>query len=79
MTRILVDFNTVMQDIECGNRVILGTDDEIADGLLPSLHSGERVTAYDDEMEVEGVVEHQGTFWLAALNWDSLKRYSPAR
>jgi len=73
MKRILVDFNTAMQDVEQGNRVTLGMDDEVARGELPALCPGEHVVAFDDEMEVEGVVEHRGTFWLAALDWSTLK------
>lgn len=79
MEHILVDFNTVMQDVEQGNRVTLGTDGDVAAGELPNLCPGDRVIAYDDEMEVEGVVEHQGIFWLAALDWNSLRRVTPAR
>jgi hypothetical protein len=60
MKRILVDFNTVMQDTEQGNRVTLGMDDEVVSGALPALCVGERVVTYDDEMEVEGMVERQG-------------------
>lgn len=75
MKRIAVDFNTVMQDVEHDNRVILGMDDDVARGELPVLRSGEHVLAYDEEMEVEGVVEHRGAFWLAALEWDTIKRF----
>jgi hypothetical protein len=73
-----VDFNTVMQDVEHGNRVTLGTDEDVAAGELPLLRAGERVIAYDDEMEVAGIVERSGTFWLAALDWDTLKRLANA-
>ena len=76
MQRILVDFNTLMQDIEQGNRIILGTDERPE---LPNLRVGERVIAFDDELEVEGVVEHEGLFWLAALDFDTLKRFTPAQ
>lgn len=75
MQRIFVDFNTVMQDTEQGNRVVLGTDDEVD---LPALCPGERVIAFDDEMQIEGVVERDGRFWLAALDWNTLKRFAPA-
>lgn len=74
MKRILVDFNTAMQDAEQGNHVTLGMDDEVDSGNLPVLCPGEHVIAYDDEMEVEGAVEHRGAFWLAALDWSTLKR-----
>jgi hypothetical protein len=65
-----------MQDVEQGNRVILGTDDRPG---LPHLKEGERVVAFDDELDVEGVVEHEGLFWIAALDWDTLKRFAPAQ
>jgi len=77
MKRILVDFNTAMQDAVEGNHVTLGRDADIASGELPALCPGEHVIAYDDEMEVEGVVEHEGMFWVAALDWATLKRYAP--
>ncbi len=76
MKRILVDFNTVMQDVDQGNHVVLGVDSE---DELSALRVGERVIAFDDEMQVEGVVEHEGVFWLAALDWDTLKRFAPAQ
>ncbi len=75
MKRIYDDFNTTMQDVEQGNHVILGMDDELASGELPVLYPGEHVLAYDEEMEVEGVVEHRGAFWLAALDWNTITRY----
>ncbi len=75
MERIHVDFNTAMQDVEQGNHVILGMDDEVANGELPALQPGEHVLAYDGETEVEGVVEHRGAFWLAALDWGTIKRF----
>jgi len=77
MKRILVDFNTVMQDEAQGNRVTLGRDEEVARAELPALCIGEHVIAYDDEMEVEGVVGREGAFWIAALDWTSLKRFAP--
>ena len=80
MVRVLVDFNTAMQDVEQGGkRVTLGLDEDVASGELPTLRPGERIIAYDDEMEVEGVVEHQPPFWLAALDWQTLRRNVPAR
>lgn len=80
MVRILVDFNTAMQDVELGGkRVTLGLEEDVAHGDLPPLCPGERIVACDDEMEVEGVVEHQPPFWLAALDWQTLKRIAPAR
>jgi hypothetical protein len=75
MKRVYVDFNTAMQDAEHGNHVILGMDDEVASGAIPALQPGEHVLAYDEEMEVEGVVEHRGAFWLAALDWTTIKRF----
>lgn len=78
MKRILVDFNTTMQDVEHGNRVTLGTDEDVAVGELPPLCPGEQVVAHNDEMEVVGTVEHSGTFWLAALDWDTLRRFASA-
>lgn len=79
MKRILVDFNTAMQDVEHGNRVMLGTDKDMSAGELPLLCPGESILAYDDEMEVAGTVEHDGSFWLAALDWSTLKRLTGAR
>lgn len=77
MKRILVDFNTVMQDAAEGIHVTLGRDVEVASGELPALCPGEHVIAFDDEIEVEGVVEHEDVFWVAALDWATLKRYAP--
>jgi hypothetical protein len=63
MVRILVDFNTTMQDVEQGGeRVTLGLDEDVANGDMPALRSAERTIAHDDEMEVEGVVEHEPPF-----------------
>jgi hypothetical protein len=80
MVRVLVDFNTAMQDVEQGGRrVTLGLDEDVTHGDLPALRPGDRIIAYDDEMEVEGVVEHRAPFWLAALDWETLKRTAPAK
>ena len=78
MKHILADFNTVMQDAAEGIHVTLGQDEDVASGELPALHPGEHVIAFDDEMEVEGVVEREGTFWVAALDWATLKRCVPS-
>jgi len=56
--------------------VTLGLDEDVASGELPTLSPDKRTIACDDEMEVEGVVEHQPPFWLAALDWLTLKRAS---
>ncbi len=77
MKHILVDFNTVMQDAAEGIHVTLGQDEDVSSGELPSLCPGEHILAYDDEMEVEGVVEREGGFWVAALDWATLKRCAP--
>ncbi len=75
MQHIYVDFNSTVQDLEHnGTHVILGRDDEMVSGELPVLHPDERVTTYDEEMEVEGTAVHQADFWFAALDWDMLKR-----
>jgi len=79
MKHILVDFNTVMQDEAEGKHVTLGQDGDVVSGELPTLCVGEHVIAYDDEMEVEGVVEREGAFWVAALDWASLKRCAPTQ
>lgn len=80
MVRILVEFNTTMQDVEQGRkRVTLGLDEDVANGDLPALRPAERTIAHDDEMEVEGVVEHQRPFWVAALDCQTLKCLAPAR
>jgi hypothetical protein len=80
MVRILVDFNTTMQDVkQGGKRMTLGLDEVVADGDLPALRPAERTLAHDDDMEVEGVVEHQPPFWVAALDCETLKCLAPAR
>ena len=56
---MFVDFNTIMQDKVQGNRVTLGRDADIASGELPALCPGEHMITYDDEMEVEGMVERE--------------------
>ena len=77
MKHILVDFNTVMQDEAEGIHVTLGQDEDVVSGELPALQVGEPVIAYDDEMAVEGVVEREGAFWVAALDWATLSRCAP--
>ncbi len=74
MKRIAVDYNTVMQDVEHDNRVILGQVGHPTGDRLPPLTEGEHVVTYDEEMEVEGIVEREGKFWLAALDWNTIKR-----
>lgn len=69
MKRIAVDYSTVMQDIEHDNRVILGQVGHPTGERLPPL-------TYEEEMEVEGIVEHRGAFWLAALEWNTIKRFA---
>jgi len=77
MKHILVDSNTAMQDAAEGTHVTLGQDEDVSSGELPSLRPGAYILAYDDEMEVEGVVERKGAFWVAALDWATLKRCAP--
>lgn len=78
--RILVDFNTTMQDVEHdGTYVRLGLDAEMAAGVIPNLDPGEQVIAYDDEMAVHGSVVHQPPFWFAALDWETLTRTAPGQ
>ena len=68
-TRIYVDFNTMAMDPQ--ERVSINSN--LQPDLVAYLQPGQVVTLYDEEMEVEGVVEfnvehHQ---WLAQPYWET--------
>lgn len=65
--RIYVDFNTMTLDLQ--ERVSINTD--IQRDLTTHLQPGLRVVLYDEEMEVEGIVEFDGEHqqWFAQPHW----------
>lgn len=75
LLRIYVDFNTIAMDAQ--QRVFINTD--IQKDLAACLCPGLSVVLYDEEMEVEGIVEfdeaHQ--VWLGQPNW-ATRRDLPA-
>ena len=66
-TRIYVDFNTMTLDPQ--ERVSINTD--LQPDLAAHLQPGLSVILYDEEMEVEGIVEFDGEHqqWLAQPHW----------
>lgn len=69
MNRIYVDFNTTQMDDR--ERVCINTG--IKPELLEQIKEGMRVVFFDEEFEVEGVVEYdpQYGFWLGRLDWST--------
>ena len=74
--RISVDFNTMMMDEE--DRVYIGREGSNQDNqaLLKSLCPGSLVILYDEEMEVEAIVDivefsadHKA--WMGRPNWST--------
>ena len=67
--RIYVDFNTIATDPK--ERVYLNT--HISPTLAQALRPGLLVTLYDEEMEVEAVVEcdEHGQAWLGQPDWST--------
>lgn len=68
-TRIYVDFNTTTTDSK--ERVYINT--QIQPDLAKDFHLGLVVTLYDEEMEVEAIVEfdEHGHVWLGKPNWST--------
>jgi hypothetical protein len=74
--RIYVDFNTMMMDEE--ERVHIGVEGAAYDEweLLESLQPGALVTLYDEELEVEAIVELVASstgqkVWLGKPDWST--------
>lgn len=69
MKRVYVDFNTIQSDEK--ERVYINTGGHPE--LLEWLAENMRLIFYDEEMEVEGVVEYdpQYGFWLGKLDWST--------
>ena len=65
--RIYVDFNTTTMDAQ--ERVSINT--EVQKDLTACLCPGLSVVLYDEEMEVEGIVEfdEEHQVWLGRLHW----------
>ena len=75
LTRLYVDFNTMMMDPDERRVTICAKDSEraIDQDDLAVLTDGERYLLYDEGMEVEAVAELRefpaGWFWLARPEW----------
>ena len=69
MKRIYVDFNTTQSDEKKRVHINTGIQPEILDWLA----EGMRLIFFDEEMEVEGVIEFdpQYGFWLGKLDWST--------
>jgi hypothetical protein len=67
--RIYVDFNTTTTDSK--ERVYINT--QVQPALEKDLYPGLTVTLYDEEMEVEAMVEfdEQDRVWLGRPNWST--------
>ena len=74
--RIYVDFNTIATDSK--ERVYINT--QVQPVLEKALRPGLAVTLYDEEMEVEAIVEFDAHdhIWLGQPNW-STHRDLPSR
>jgi hypothetical protein len=75
MTRVYVDFNTMMTD---GEHVHIRNDSSIQNDpdVARSLHHGSAVVLCDDEMEVEAiVVGEERCVWLAKPDWSTRRDY----
>lgn len=72
--RLYVDFNTVAIDPK--ERVYINPHTQ--PGLIQELHSGLVVMLYDEEMEVEAVVEfdEHDKIWLGQPNWSTRRDLS---
>jgi hypothetical protein len=73
--RIYVDFNTMTMDAQ--ERVFINT--EVQKDLVARLRSGLSVVLYDEEMEVEGIVEfdEEHRVWLGRPNWVTRRDLPP--
>lgn len=77
--RILVDFNTMMQDPE--ERVRINLDVDANSHAASALHPGTIVFLYEpDDLEVEATVEYDDKHkaWLAKPNWSTRRDLSPS-
>ncbi len=77
--RILVDFNTMMQDPEERVRINLSVDANSHAARV--LHPGAVVILYEpDDLEVEAIVEYDDKHkaWLAKPNWPTRRDLSPS-
>jgi len=72
--RLYVDFNTMAIDPK--ERVYINPHTQR--GLMQALHPGSVVTLYDEEMEVEAVVEfdEHDKAWLGQPNWSTRRDLS---
>lgn len=82
LTRIYVDFNTMLMDEQ--ERVYIGRKDSGYNDqpLLQALDQDCRVLLYDEEMEVEAVVElvrfREGyTAWMGKPDWSTRHDLTP--
>jgi hypothetical protein len=80
--RIYVDFNTMMMDKE--ERVYIGNEDSQQDSqtLLGSVEAGMLVTLYDEELEVDAIVdvvqsEKGQRIWLGKPDWSTRRDLLP--
>ena len=75
--RIPVDFNSLMR--YDNQRIELGQEGTWQGDELPRLCSGERIVAYDEEMEVTATVEYDADnhVWLAIPDWATRHYYAP--
>jgi hypothetical protein len=71
MKRIYVDFNTKNMDER--ERVYVNT--RLHPELLDVLKEGERVVVYDEEVQMEAVLEYEADYgeFLGVLDWSTLK------
>jgi len=69
MNHIYVDFNTTQTDEQ--ERVHINTG--IHPELLDQIKEGMRVLFFDEDLEVEGVIEYDPRyrFWLGRLDWST--------
>jgi hypothetical protein len=77
LPRIPVDFNSLMRyDNE---RIELGQEGTWQGDELPALCPGQRIVAYDEEMEVLATVEYDATHrvWLAIPDWSTRRFFAP--
>lgn len=75
--RIPVDFNSLMR--YDGQRIELGQEGTWQGEELLSLCPGERIIAYDEEMEVTAIVEYDADnhVWLAIPDWATRHEVEP--
>jgi hypothetical protein len=69
MIRIIVDFNSMMQDPEERVQINVVTQPELLEVLRPGL----RILLCDTDLETEGVVEfdEELQIWLAMPDWST--------